>query len=150
MKSQPPSGAPPGTIWFGGPVSRLRASLSVFGDGSFDANEVTRVLGCSPTRVTAVPVAKPRKKGWLLTLERDDGDADALVVELLGRVTSSARVWTRLIASYKVDIFCGVFLSSENQGFDLAPETLALVAKRGIRIGFDVYASEGGASHQSS
>lgn len=150
MNRKPPHPAPPGIVWFGGPVSRLRASLRVFGDVSLETDDVSRLLGCFPTRVTAVPVAKPQKKGWLLTVERDDGDADALVLELLGRVTSNARVWKRLTTSYTVDIVCGVFLSSENQGFALTADTLALLGKRGISIGFDVYTSEGGASYQSS
>lgn len=64
------------------------------------------------------------------------------MVEVLGRVTSNFRVWKQLHADYRVDLVCGVFLGSTNQGLVLAPETMRMLTKRGLSIGFDIYAPE--------
>ena len=141
MISKPPPGAPLGTIWFGGAVSWVSASLRVFGP-TLVAADVSALLRCEPTIISSVPRRAPRKHGWLLRLARSDGDVDALVSELLARVTSNLRVWKQLNAAYRVDLVYGVFLGSTNQGLELAPETMRMLTKRGLTIGFDIYAPE--------
>ncbi|HET6234228.1 MAG TPA: DUF4279 domain-containing protein [Acetobacteraceae bacterium] len=44
---QPPSDAPPGTVWFGGPIPWFSISLSITAD-DLDPGEVTRLLGVEP------------------------------------------------------------------------------------------------------
>lgn len=122
-------------------MSRVSASLGVFGP-TLVAAEVSALLRCEPTNVSAVPPRAPRKHGWTLRRVRNDGNLDAVVVELLGCVTSNVRVWKRLTAEYRVSLVCGVFLGATNQGLKLAPETMRLLTKRGLTIGFDIYAPE--------
>ncbi|MCL4177546.1 MAG: DUF4279 domain-containing protein [Verrucomicrobia bacterium] len=46
-KPRPPEGAPPGTVWFDGPLEWSGITLRVQGD-DLDPEDVSRVLGCEP------------------------------------------------------------------------------------------------------
>lgn len=77
-------------------------------------------------------------------MDEPDGDLDALVRRLFFRLTSDLDVWKDLTTRHRVDLFCGVFLGSQNQGLGLAYETAAMLAARRVNIGFDIYAPADG------
>ena len=67
------------------------------------------------------------------------GDLDDQVRELFAGLTEDVEIWRNLTARYKVDVFCGLFLTESNEGIDLSAETMWLLGARGIVIGFDIY-----------
>ncbi len=54
-------------------------------------------------------------------------------------VTDDLDVWSDIIRRYSCDLFCGLFMSEGNEGADLAPEMLAMLGARGLRLGLDIY-----------
>lgn len=146
---QPPKGLPPGTVLWGGPVDRSRVSLRVMGGDDLDPAEISRLLGCAPTRTTrrllnAANGQQRIKAGWSLAAEGGpDDDLDSLVTATLAQVTDDLSVWQALHERYRLDLFCGLFLSTWNQGEELSPAVMGKLAARGLRIGFDIYAPDG-------
>jgi ribosomal protein L19 len=51
-------------------------------------------------------------------------------------------VWKKIVAGYRIDLFCGLYLERSNRGITLAPKTLSELGARGIELGFDIYAPE--------
>lgn len=131
-------------------VSRTRASLRIFGD-DLDPDEISALLGAPPTlsgkkgevRVDQRGVEQIATTGrWLLRVaSRQPGDLDGQLVELLSPLTPDTAVWRSLVARFKADIFCGLFLKEMNQGFELRPETLEMIGSRGLPLGFDIYSA---------
>jgi hypothetical protein len=142
-RRQPPSGAPEGTVWFGGPVDRFRIALRVYHE-DLVPEEVTLLLQCQPTTAEAKGARGrfPPKGRWLFEIQSKDlGDVDiedGLKI-LFERLPADLKVWEALTTKYKVDIFCGLFLQAENRGFGLSAEMSKMLADRGIEIGFDIY-----------
>lgn len=142
---KPPVGAPEGTAWFGGPVDRFEISLRVFGEG-LDPDRISAMLGSQPSQSARKGDPFPRNGRWILSLTSEECgeefDVEDAVKLLLDRLPSDSELWAALHRDYKVDVFCGIFMGRENQGFEIPPETLRMLAERGLKIGFDVYAPE--------
>jgi hypothetical protein len=126
-------------------VHQTRATLSVVGR-DLEPAEITRALGCEPTksnrrgeRVTAN--SGPRSKGaWSLkVLDRQPGDLDAQIVEILGKINGDPEVWQHLREKYEVYLFCGLFMRDPNEMLSIDPEQLQALAVRGIKLVLDIY-----------
>jgi hypothetical protein len=77
---------------------------------------------------------------WLLSIDDcSPGDLDGQTRALLAMVTDDLDVWSDIIRRYSCDLFCGLFMSEGNEGADLAPEMLAMLGARGLRLGLDIY-----------
>lgn len=151
VSRKPPSGAPEGTVWFGGPVDRFVVTLRIYGE-ELDPDRISALLGCTPTNAErkGVPIPSPGgnaripKSGrWSLKIESKDyaesDDIEDAVRMLFARLPSDPEVWASLTKAYKVDVFCGLFLASTNRGFSISPEISKLLSDRHVEIGFDVY-----------
>ena len=138
----PPSGAPEGTVWFGGPVDRWTVSLRVFGD-ELEPDSISALLGCEPSSAACKGNPFPRTGRWILDLDskdfRDDDDIDEGVTALLARLPSDSALWLSLTAAYRVDVFCCIFMAAPNRGFGISASTSKLLSDRNLSIGFDVY-----------
>ena len=131
-------------------ISRTRASIRIFGD-DLDPDAISALLGAlatSSTRKGETYVSKlgavqtARTGRWLLqAAPRQPGDLDSQLVALLSSLTSDAEVWRSLVARFKADIFCGLFIKEMNEGLSLRPETLEMIGSRGLPLGFDIYCS---------
>lgn len=128
------------------------ASLRLFGD-SLVPDEISHLLGCEPTesyvkgQVIIGSVSKRefvKKTGmWCLDApDREPEDLDGQITELLSQTTQQIEVWVGLAERFEVDLFCGLFMDSRNEGLDLSPSSLLALAERRIRIGLDIYAPE--------
>jgi hypothetical protein len=73
------------------------------------------------------------------TKPSSEWELDEAIKALLGRLPSDLDVWRRLAERYSLDVFCGLLMSSDNQGADVQPETLRLLADRGLTLSIDVY-----------
>jgi len=70
------------------------------------------------------------------------GDLDAQIEEILSKLSSDMAVWKKLSERYHVDLFCGLFLASGNEGLTISPKSLADLGNRGIELGLDIYGGD--------
>lgn len=130
-------------------VQRSVVTLRITGDGLVP-DEVTRLLGCSPTSAqTKGQVLVGRNTGtstiaragmWRLkSLPREPEDIDGHIAEILGKLSGDLDVWKEMTRQYKIDLFCGLFMSGGNEGLTISPQSLAALGARGIELALDIY-----------
>ncbi len=150
MSARHPS-LPPDGFALGGPIGRIAVSLRVAGD-ALDPAEVTRLLGVQPDiaarkgdRVQRGDRTVAQHSGsWIYALgngSSPEWDLDDAIATLLGRLPADLMVWDDLGRRFRLDLFCGLFLGSPNQGCVLRPSTLRLMADRGLKLSLDIYGS---------
>lgn len=133
-----------------GELSESAACLRLFGQDLIPS-EITDLLGCEPTGsdIKGEPRKTPHlgkqillsKTGsWRLQAKRRvPGDLDDQIKEILEPLTSNLEIWEELSEKYIMDMFCGLWLDSFNEGISLSSETLKLLSDRSILIDFDIY-----------
>jgi len=126
-------------------IQKSETTLRIFGDDLIPS-EVSKMLGCEPTKATQkgeVSGDHIRKYGsWRLCAPPcEPENIDHQVSSLLDMLTDNPEVWRHLGKEFKVDLFCGLFMGSSNEGFSLSPATMLALANRGVEIGFDIYGS---------
>ncbi len=131
-----------------GNVRRSEAGLRFFGD-DLNPDEISKLLGSDPTvswRKGDVLIGHnitPRtaKTGsWRLSAKRrEPEDLEAQILELLAALSQDMAIWRGLSLRYKTDLFCGIYMSSFNDGLPLTSETLLALGLRGIALDLDIY-----------
>jgi hypothetical protein len=140
---------PEGTIWIGGEPDEACLCLRVCGD-DLDPDAVSRALGCPPSRSqrkgepvrsSAGEVKRIARTGsWLLDHPvSDEATIGEAIHALLLSLPDDRSVWASLTSRFAVDLICDLTVQCVNRGFELPPEALALVAERGITLGFDIF-----------
>lgn len=132
-------------ISVGGPSEQVSVSLRIFGD-DLQPNEITRLLGCEPTKAYRKGELNERNQipartgSWHLSIKSTD-ELETVVEALLEKLTLDQAVWNKLTSQYRVDIFCGIWFEAErlNGGFGLSPKLMMALAEWGLAIGFDIY-----------
>ena len=78
---------------------------------------------------------------WLLDAgRRRPGDLNSQIADLLAGLTTDLDVWVDLSRRHQGNLFCGLFLSSANEGEELSAASALAIGQRGLLIGFDIYA----------
>lgn len=124
----------------------------LFGD-DLDPDAVTAAQGCSLSRgwrkgdrrvgLRSGRVMIERTGGWLLYAEdREPEDLPAQIREVLDRLSDDPAAWADLRTCCRIDMFCGVFMASGNDGLEFEPELLHALAVRGIKLSLDLYDAE--------
>ena len=54
-------------------------------------------------------------------------------------MTDDLGVWKALTSSYEVDMFCGAFMQSGNDGLSISAESMLDLGTRGIELDLDIY-----------
>jgi hypothetical protein len=140
----------------GGHVTRISVALRVMGD-SLDPIEITRLFGKEPRfaarggdQVQRGSRTVTQRSGiWTYGLAEDpspEWHLDDAVEALLGRFPSDLELWSDLRSRFKLDVFCGLFMGSDNQGTVLSPRTLGMLAARGLTLNLDLYGPPPGVS----
>lgn len=130
------------------------ASLRFWGD-DLVPEEISELLGATPTkseRKGDVLVGKitgnkrvAKTGGWRLAAPKDcDGDLDAQINGLFAKLSSDMNVWHDLGLKYQVDVFCGIFMKTGNDGLVFSPATLRLLGERGVTLNLDIYDADDG------
>jgi len=125
------------------------ATLRIFGD-TLVPEEISQALGCEPTRselkgqVFIGPVTGNKRiaktSSWRLeNTNREPGDLDSQISEILAKTTQDLNVWKSLSDRFEIDLFCGVFADNKIVDFSILPESMTALGERGIEIVFDVY-----------
>ena len=146
-----PECAPPGTVWFGGPIEWFSVTLRISSE-DLVPDDVTKVMGCEPDESQQKGKPVLREDGtvmriakfgaWRLTLkpkDTDEWDCTEAMMLVLRRLPSAIGLWRRLTKKCKVDFFVGLSMPSRNKGFGLSPEVMKYLGDRGIEAGFDIY-----------
>ncbi|WP_428310491.1 DUF4279 domain-containing protein [Hydrocarboniphaga sp.] len=132
-------------------LNRTAASLRVFGN-EIEPNDVTALLGCAPSEAWLKGDVQSFRSGRTIT--RKSGawflsapvtapeDFNGQVELLLSQATSDLDTWRDLCAKYEVDLFCGWFMSTSNDGVSVSVATLRMLADRGIELSVDIYGRE--------
>lgn len=60
------------------------------------------------------------------------------VSEPLRRTTADLGVWQAPSDCFRVDLFCGWFMSGSNEGVEISPETMIALGTRGIVLPVDI------------
>jgi hypothetical protein len=125
------------------------ATLRISGDDLIP-DEISSRLGCAPSKARQkAELIVGKKTGtttvartgmWsLYSTEREPEDLEIQIEELLANVTSDIAVWRDLVHRYRVDLFCGLFMGSKNDGLTLSPKVLVALGQRGIMLALDIY-----------
>jgi hypothetical protein len=123
-------------------------TFRIFGD-DLVPSEVTALLGCEPTTAYSKgDVRIGHKTGhryvektgrWSLSAEeKRPEDIPAQIKEILAKLTQDLTVWDRLRSKYRMDLFCGVFMGSSNDGLEFSADVLGQLSERGITLGLDI------------
>lgn len=127
-----------------------RVTLRIFGD-DLVPDEVTALMGCTPDSAYAKGAIRigPKtgrqhveKTGrWSLQASRrEPEDIPGQISEILDKLSQDLDVWRRLGTRYQIDLFCGVFMRSTNDGLEFPSASLAALCERGIALNLDIYA----------
>jgi Domain of unknown function (DUF4279) len=130
-------------------VPRVSASLRVKGD-TLDPAKVTRILGVESDFSARKGEQRPMRTGvviqstgvWSRRVRpgpAEEWDLDRTIAALLTEIRIPLQTWQALGREYTLDVFCGLFMGRDNQGAGLRPETLQLLAERGLTLELDVY-----------
>jgi hypothetical protein len=136
-------------------MAQIRQSvvaLRIIGD-DLVPDEVTALLGTPPTRAvvkgeTGKHIVGPKvgnvrvARSGMWTLEASDRkpeDMNSQIHEILSRMTDDLSVWQRITKRFRVDLFCGLWLTGSESGMTLSPQSLAALGERGIEFGLCVY-----------
>lgn len=130
-------------------LTSSKATLRVTGD-DLDPEEISRQFGCKPTTaqrkgeaVVGHNTGRTRIAMFgmwrLQATPREPEDIDGQISEILGQLSDDLEVWRTIGQRYKVDLFCGLFMKSGNEGLSLSSSSLHALGVRQIEIGFDIY-----------
>ena len=127
-------------------VGRSVLTLRFSGE-DLDPVTVTRLLGAEPSRSCLKGDVRPSgfvEKAGSWRLSSDDaqpGDLQKQILEMFERLTQDLAAWSTATSAFKADLFCGLFMKSENEGLDLEASTLEIIAERGLRLSLDIYSA---------
>lgn len=132
-------------------IHKSAATLRIFGD-SLIPDEITRLLGSKPTKATqkgeiilydSGREQIARHGSWRLEIsDCVPENLDHQISWILSQLTDDLEIWNNLHKKFRIDLFCGLFMNSSNEGFSLSSETILALGSRGIAIGFDIYDSQ--------
>ncbi|WP_414440146.1 DUF4279 domain-containing protein [Burkholderia sp. 22PA0106] len=125
------------------------ASLRISGD-DLVPTEISNLLGCLPTlcQLKGEPIIGKKSEQiriarfgmWrLLAKPCEPEDLDGQIADILSQLTDDLEVWNGLAERYSIDLFCGLFMGSDNEGLLISPASLLLLGERGVKLGLDIY-----------
>ena len=130
-------------------------TLRIYGD-DLVPQDITRMLGAQPShactkgemgkKMAGLKVGDLRvaKTGmWrLCASNREPEDIDGQIREIFSQISADVAVWQNLTKNYQVNLFCGLFMTKTNDGLSISPQSMAVLAERGIELWFDIYAPD--------
>lgn len=123
-------------------------TLRFFGD-ELIPEDISAALGVLPTQACrkgeriigrhsgTIRIAKTGR--WSIgTPRRAPEDLEGQIFEILDRLNDDLAVWKSL-SRFTPELFCGIFMSTGNDGLILSPKALLALGERGIVLGLDIY-----------
>ncbi len=134
-------------IKIGGPVDGASACLQVAGD-ELVPNEITQLLGCQPSRayrkgqrMLDMPRLTKAPTGlWQKNSEPDESvPLEDQILRLLNSTTQDLEIWNSLAKRFGITLGCDLHLECLNRSFELSPEIMKSLSKRGINGIFEIW-----------
>jgi len=129
-------------------MHRTTASLRFHGD-VLDPEEISRILGVKPTTCVKKGDLWETPRGakitartgyWSLSAPNQNaGNLETQLTEMLSLLSEDLEACRSLAASFRGNIFVGLFLSGFNEGLSLSPTTITAIGLRGLTLDIDVY-----------
>jgi len=129
-------------------LDHTAVSLRVFSD-DLKPDEVTALLGCAPTEAWQKDEVQSSRSGrtftrrsgaWFLRVPvAEPEDFNGQVTRLFAQATDDLGAWKILCTKYEVDLFCGWFMSTSNDGVSVSVATLRTLTDRGVELSLDIY-----------
>ncbi len=129
---------------------RSSATLRIAGD-LLVPDKISSMLGSVPTHSQHMGdelgnstgrVSIARTGMWRLEAsDREPEDLCGQIDEILGKLTNDLAIWADIHQNFRVDLFCGLFMGSGNDGISLPPDRLQALGERGIELELDIYSS---------
>ena len=132
-----------------GIIDHSMVTLRIFGDDLIPDN-ITKLLGSTPTdscikdqeiigKATG-SIRRAKTGSWKIRANpRKPENIESQIFEIIDNLTNDLSTWSSLSSKYKIDLFCGVFLKTSNDGLVLSAEALLALGQRGITLGLDIY-----------
>jgi hypothetical protein len=118
-------------------IGKSSVSLRVAGP-HVDDQRIAAALGAPLTRLRG----RRELEVWSYAID-DDSPLPAQIRKLLAGLSDDPAVWDALNRDYEVDLFCGLFMSSINEGVSMDPDLLEMLASRHLELGLDIYYTGG-------
>lgn len=131
----------------GGAIQDSTVSLRLIGD-DLDPEEVTRLLGCAPTRAWRKGDVREYSRGqvaqrtgvWYLASDTDRSvPPEEQVRALVAQVPADPAVWEALARRFHIDVFCGIHLDEWNRGCGFGPDLLRRLGEMKAALDLDIY-----------
>jgi Domain of unknown function (DUF4279) len=131
-------------------TSEVKVSLTIHGR-DLDPDWVGQLLGADPDRKHRRgerglhPYPMPTKGMWSISTEGlldPSVSVDVHIRSLLYRVAPDETIWAQLSDAFHCRIFVGWFLEKPNEMVELDPDLLGEIARRRLRLDFDVYGAD--------
>jgi hypothetical protein len=137
------------TINSGGDLNDSTITLCLYSP-TIDISKLNATLGCGPSHALAKGQLRHPPQGsgpapvglWFLEAPKPLGFEEKLRY-LLDATPKRVSTWRRLTKNHDVQLRCGIFLHSWNEGFDLPAHMLAEIGARGWKLGVSIYSAEG-------
>ena len=146
-----PANLPSERTW---PPGRVKVALRIRSN-DLDPTDLTARLGVSPSFAARHGDVTQRSDGphvrrggvWLYKMDATEGwDLDSAITQLLVSLPADTELWADLQSRFRLDVFCGLFMGTDNHYAELRPSTIRLLGERGIALTLDVYESPGAAA----
>lgn len=69
----------------------------------------------------------------------EPANLDSQIQAIFASLSSDMALWSDLAARFSMDVFCGLFMSTGNEGVGLSAETLEAMGSRGVELSLDIY-----------
>jgi hypothetical protein len=129
-------------------VTAPRSILLRYGDDDLDPDWISSRLGHAPTKAfrKGEPVEASRNSAdaargiWVLEAEIAHAyDADRAIVALFDSLSQDISVWREIAGAYGGSLLFRTTTYDQVEGINLAQETLAAIAERGLGLSVAVY-----------
>jgi hypothetical protein len=125
------------------------AALQIIGD-TLEPDEITQLLGCSPTdsyrkgellRTPSGRELTAQSGQWTLNArESEPGNLNGQITEILDQLRGDFSAWDIIGKKFQARIYCGLFTREWNESIEISPGTLACLSSRGIELTLELYA----------
>ena len=133
-------------------IKKSEASLRIFGD-TLIPEEISNLLCGTPTSSTTKGEIITGKKtetsriavkgSWHLQANsKTPEDLNQQIQEILSQLTDNLDAWRKISGKHKINLFCGLFLDTENGALGISADNLVKLGQRGIELQLDIYEAD--------
>ncbi len=131
-------------------MSNTVVGLRIFGK-EVNPEDITKKMKCLPTYSASTGQELTSKNGkkrivkegfWRLEYSGTDNQTlEEKIKAILNMITNDMNIWKEITSDFRVDVFCGLFMDTSNEGFIISADLSKELAIRGLIVSYDIYSS---------